>query len=135
MNNRHEWRHDVYLKLQETNTRVYLEFIRNAVQQLPGVTEKPCYSTPAFYVNKKIFSRLKEDCETLVIQTNEREKWIDTDPLTFFVTDHYLNFDYMLIALKTVSPEDLTHLLITAWYNRAPAKLQKEYEGSQSPFD
>jgi hypothetical protein len=73
---------------------------------------------------------MKEDCETLVIQTHEREKWMDTDPLTFFITDHYLNYDYLLIALKTVSPEDLTNLLITAWHNRAPAKLIKEYKSS-----
>lgn len=130
MNNRHQWRHNIFLKLQETDTRVNLEFIRKTVQHLPDVTEKLCYSTPAFYVNKKIFSRLKEDCETLVIQTFEREKLIETDPLTFFVTDHYINFDYMLVALKTVTPEDLTELLVTAWYNRAPTKLQKEYDGS-----
>jgi hypothetical protein len=130
MNNRHKWRENIFFKLQETDTRVYLEFIRKAIQHLPGVTEKLCYNTPAFYVNKKIFSRLKEDCETLVIQTYEREKWMEADPFTFFVTDHYLNYDYMLVALKTVSPEGLSELLITAWYNRAPAKLVKEYEAT-----
>jgi hypothetical protein len=128
MNNRHKWRHNIYLKLQEIDVRVNLEFISKAIQHLPGVTEKLCYNTPAFYVNKKIFARLKEDCETLVIQTHEREKWMNADPLTFFITDHYLNYDYMLVALKTVSPQDLTNLLITAWHNRAPAKLIKEYE-------
>jgi hypothetical protein len=81
-------------------------------------------------LNKKIFARIKEDCETLVIQTYEREKWIDADPFTFFITDHYLNYDYMLVAFKTVSPQDLTNLLITAWHNRASAKLIKEYQNS-----
>lgn len=124
MNNRHQWRENVYLKLMEPETVIYLEFIRKAVLHLPGVTEKPCYSTPGFYVDKKIFSRLKEDGETLVVQTFERDKWMEADPLTFFVTDHYLNYDYMLVALKTVSPDDLTKLLLTAWYNRAPKKLK-----------
>jgi hypothetical protein len=110
------------------DTVINLEFIRSVVFELPGVTEKPCYSTPGFYVNKKLFARMKEDCETLVIQTLEREKWIDTDPDTFFVTDHYLNYDYMLVALKTVKPEDLEKLLYTAWYSRAPKKLVEGYD-------
>jgi len=147
MNNRHQWRFNVSQRLMEPGTIAFLEFVRKIVMPLPGVTEKMCYNTPAFYVNKKIFCRLKEDCETLVIQTDEREKWMDTDPLTFFVTDHYLNTDYMdtdpltffvtdhylntdymLIALQTLSPDDLKSLLLTAWCNRAPKKLLEEYE-------
>src|SRR6185437_7430478 len=110
MNNRHQWRHNVSLKLQGMDSVLYLEFIRNAVKHLPGVNEKR-YSTPGFYAGKKLFARMKEDCETLVIQTYEREKWMEADPATFFVTDHYLNYDYMLVALKNVSPDDLTKLL------------------------
>ena len=128
MNNRHKWREDIYFKLQNLDTVVYLQFIRKAIEHLPGVIEKPCYNTPGFYAEKKLFARLKEDCETLVMQTFEREKWIEKDPTTFYVTDHYLNFDYMLVSLKTVSPDDLTNLLITAWHNRASKKLLKEYE-------
>jgi hypothetical protein len=136
MNNRHQWRHNVSLKLQETDTVIYLAFIRNTVQGLPGVIEKPSYNTPGFFVGKKLFARMKEDGETLVVQTYEREKWMEADPLTFFVTDHYLNYDYMLIALKTVSPEDLAKLLTIAWCNRATNKLIKEYEdqGNTKPF-
>src|SRR5579862_3926776 len=128
MNNRHQWRQKIYLQLQEMDTVVYLEFIRKSVQNLPGVSEKPCYSTPGFYAGKKLFARMKEDGETLVIQTYEREKWMETDPETFFVTDHYLNYDYMLISLKTVSPEDLTKLLTIAWCNRATNQMISEYE-------
>jgi hypothetical protein len=136
MNNRHQWRHNVSLKLQEIDTVVYLEFVRKTIQHLPGVNERPCYNTPGFYAAKKLFARMKEDGETLVVQTYEREKWMDADPLTFFITDHYLNYDYMLVALKTVSPEDLAKLLVIAWCNRATNKLIKEYEdqGYTKPF-
>ena len=105
-----------------------LEFIRDTAKQLPGFNEKPCYATPGFYAGKKLFARLREDCETLVVQTYERKKWIAADPLTFFITDHYLNYDYMLVALKSVSPEDLKMLLLMAWCNRATNKLIKEFE-------
>ncbi len=110
------------------DTVVYLEFIRNTIKHLPGVNERPCYSTPGFYADKKLFARMKEDGETLVVQTYEREKWMEADPLTFFVTDHYLNYDYMLVALKTVSPEVLARLLTIAWSSRATNKRIKEYE-------
>jgi hypothetical protein len=49
----------------------------------------------------------------------EREKWMATDPDTFFITNHYLNYKYMLVRLETVSPDVLKTLFITAWYNRA----------------
>jgi len=71
---------------------------------------------------------MKEDGETLVVQSFERDKWMETDPETFFITDHYLNYDYMLISLKRVAPDDLVSLLLTAWRNRATDKLIKEFE-------
>ena len=119
-----------------TDPFIYLEFVRKTLMPLPGVTEKLSYGTPGFFVNKKIISRMKEDGQTLVVQTYEREKWMEADPGTFFITDHYLNYDYMLVSLKTVSPEDLTKLLTIAWCNRATNKLIAEYEaqGNTKPF-
>jgi len=110
------------------NTFIYLEFLRKTCLTWPGVTEKLCYGTPGLYVNKKLFARMKEDGETLVVQSIIREKWMLKDPLTYFITDHYLNYDYMLINLQRVPPEELTGLLQTAWYNRAPRNLQRQYE-------
>ena len=111
-----------------SNSFIYLEYIRRAIAELPGVTEKLCFDTPAWYVNKKIFARMKEGGETLAIHTTERDVWMEKDSKTFFITDHYLNYSYMLINLATVSPEDLKKLLFAAWYERAPKKLIKEYE-------
>jgi len=113
-----------------TDTPVYLEFLRKTLAPLPGYNEKPCYGTPGFYAAKKMFARMKEDGETLVVQTFEREKWMDADPETFFITDHYRDYDYMLISLKRVSPEDLVSLLLTAWHNRATDKLIKEFQAN-----
>jgi len=130
MNNRHQWRLNVALRLTDPEVISALAFIRDAVKDLPGFNEKPSYGTPGFFVGKKLFARLKEDCETLVVQTYEREKWMEADPATFFVTDHYLNYDYMLVSLRTVSPDDLTTLLTIAWSNRATNKLITEYEAA-----
>jgi hypothetical protein len=88
---------------------VHLEFIRKTLLVLPGVTEKLCFDTPAFYVNKKYFARLKEDGETLVLQTQQRDKWIAANPDAFFITDHYFNYDYMLVNLKLYLRKTLRH--------------------------
>lgn len=127
MNDHHLWRAKAAQKLQEPATIIYLEFIRKTVMPLPGLEEKPCYSTPGFYAGKNLFSRLREDGETLVVYNIDRDKWIDADPTTFYVTDHYLNTNYMLVDLKVVKPNDLAELLINAWRSRAGKKLLDEY--------
>lgn len=109
----------------KNKTLLALTFIRNIVLVLPGVTEKLLFETPAFYVGNHIFARLKEDEENLVIHTVERELWMDKDPKTFFITDHFLKYKYMLVNLDCVNPKDLEKLLVTAWKNRAPKKLLK----------
>jgi hypothetical protein len=129
MNNRYQWRANVAQKLQEPATIIYLEFIRKTVMPLPGVDEKPCYSTPGFYAGKNLFSRLREDGETLVVFNIDRDKWTDADPTIFYVTDHYLNTYYMLVNLKDVKPDDLAELLLNAWRSRAGKKMLDEYEG------
>ena len=108
-----------------------LQFVRDVLRHMPGFNEKPCYGTPGFYVDKKMLARIREDGETLVVQSFEREKWMEKDPATFFVTDHYLNYDYVLVALNDVSPEDLEELLLTAWRYRASKKLIAEFEKSK----
>ncbi|MEP6952036.1 MAG: MmcQ/YjbR family DNA-binding protein [Ginsengibacter sp.] len=110
------------------DTFIYLDTVRKDLLALPGITEKVCFGTPAFYVNDKLFARLKEDGKTLVIHTTEREKWIHSKPKTFFITDHYKSYSYMLINLKTVVPADLKELLTRGWYNRAPKRLIKEFD-------
>jgi hypothetical protein len=111
-----------------TDVFALLQFLRKTLLPLPGVTEKMLLEMPAFYVNNKIFTRIKEDGENLVIGTLERDKWMEADPETYYITDHYRNYDYMLVRLDRVQPDELTELLITAWRNRATKKLIKQYE-------
>ncbi|QEC75444.1 MmcQ/YjbR family DNA-binding protein [Mucilaginibacter ginsenosidivorax] len=111
-----------------TDMSIFMQFMRGFLLPLPGVTEKMCFEDPAFYVNGKIFTSVKLGKELLGIHTTEREKWMERDPHTFFITPHYLNYKYMLICLETVSPDDVKNLLITAYLARATKKLVKEYE-------
>jgi len=109
---------------------VYLDFLRKVLLPLPGVTEKTYVGYPAFYVNNKIFTRLKEDNENLVLGTVERDRWLKANPNVYHVTGHYLNYDYVLVRLAQANPEELKGLLITAWLNRATKKLIKQHENA-----
>ncbi|MGE6219135.1 MULTISPECIES: hypothetical protein [Pedobacter] len=111
----------------QEKTILALNFIRNVVAKLPDTLEKICFDTPAFYAGKNIFARLKEDEENLVIYTEEREKWINISPDTFFITPHYQNYKYMLVNLDLVEPIILEELLITAWKKRTTKTLLKRY--------
>lgn len=111
---------------------IYVQFLRNTLLPLPGVSEKLCFGTPAFYVNKKIFSRIREDGETLVLHSLERDKLIAAKPEVYFITDHYRNYDYVLINLPNADPEELKPLLLQAWKSKAPKKLLAEYEFGNS---
>jgi len=110
----------------QDKTLLALTFIRQIVLPLSGVHEQYLFDTPAFYVNKNVFARLKEDEENLVIHTIERDVWMGKDNRIFFVTDHYLKYKYMLVNLDRVDPEDLKLLLITAYKNRATKKQISE---------
>jgi hypothetical protein len=108
---------------------IYLQFIRQHMTTLPGTTEGLSHGTPAFYVNKKMLARIWENGEVLVVRTEDREKWLQADPGTFFITDHYRNYPTMLIRLDKVQPDDLKQLLTTAWLSRASKTQLKQYRG------
>jgi hypothetical protein len=65
-------------------------------------------------VRGKMFARLREDGETLIVWTDflEREALTQGDPQTFFITSHYEDYPLVLIALGEVDPEELRELLI-----------------------
>jgi hypothetical protein len=94
--------------------------------KLPGVITSTSYGTPAFKVSNKMFARLKEDGKTLVVYTEERNKWMKQNPGTFFITDHYKNYPLMLIDLPRVKKKDLQQLLMASWQLRASRPLQKQ---------
>jgi hypothetical protein len=111
-----------------TDMLVFMQFMRSILLPLPGVIEKMHVDDPAFYVNKKIFANVKLKDQLLAIYTLERDKWMEADPGTFFITNHYLNYKYMLVRLESVSPDDLKVLLMTAWRNRVTKTHVKMYE-------
>jgi hypothetical protein len=114
------------------NPFIHLQFLRNFLLALPGVTEGISHGTPGFYVQKKFLARLWENGEVLVVRTDERDKWISIDPETFFFTDHYRDYPTVLVNLEQVEPAVLEQLLIEAWKGRASKTLVKTYGENQA---
>ncbi len=98
---------------------------------LPGVYEGHCFGTTAFYVQKKLLVRMKEDNCTLVVHTPDRDEWTDKDPVTFFITDHYKNYPTVLVNLAKVDDNDLKRILTEAWKSRAGKKLAGLFKNEQ----
>jgi len=80
---------------------------------LDGVEESTSYGTAAFKVRGKLIARLKEDGESLVVGTTfeEREEMMRAEPETYYITDHYLKYPWVLVRLAKVRPEAMRDLL------------------------
>ena len=106
------------------------ETVRELAGELPGVEEGTSYGTPALKVRGKLFARLREDEETLVLFTDpdEREALVQSADETFFITPHYENYPMILVRLATADPAELRELLIGSWHERAPKRLRAEYD-------
>lgn len=87
--------------------------VRKMALKLEGVEESTSYGTAAFKVRGKLIARLKEDGESLVVGTTfeEREEMLAAEPETYYITDHYLNYPWVLVHLSRVHPDAMRDLL------------------------
>ena len=93
------------------------ETVRELALALPTVVERLCYGTPGFYVRKKIFARLLEDGDSVVVrvENDRRAVLMKSNPQSFYITDHYRNYPMLIVRLSTVDPAELHELLKEAW--------------------
>jgi len=92
--------------------------VRAFAFSLPGVANGVSYGHDCLKANGKFLTRLKEDGDTLVcpgVDHDEREMLIAAEPETFYVTDHYRNYPYVLVRLSRVHPGTVERLLERRW--------------------
>lgn len=108
---------------------VDFETVRTLALALPGTQERPSYGMPAFRVGDKLFVRLREDGEQIVIRVGflERDALLAENRELFSITPHYQDSPMVLVRLATVEAEELQELLITAWRFTAPKRLLAAY--------
>jgi len=109
---------------------VSFETARQLALALPEVEEGTSYGTPAFKVKKKLIARLREDGDSLVVRIDllKRDILMNAEPKTFYITEHYQNYPWILVRLSNVRREVLSDLLEQAWRLEAPARLVKSYD-------
>jgi hypothetical protein len=98
------------------------DLVRSLARELPGAEESTSYGTPALKVKGRLFARLWEDGETLVLRTTpeDRAHLLATWPRQFFLTDHYRDHPWVLARLRVVPRARLAEVLRDAWRRVAP---------------
>jgi hypothetical protein len=101
---------------------------------LPEVEEGTWFRTPCLRVRKKSFCRMKEDGETLVVRVvdlEDKDALLRSDPAVFFTTPHYDGYAYVLVRLSGVDARQLAELIEDAWRLSAPKRLVAAYDAEQ----
>ena len=100
------------------------EAVRQIALSLDHVEEGTYYGTPAFKVRGALIARLRPDIDSLVVRMSfgQRVELIAADPETYFITDHHLNYEWILVRLSRVEPDAMRDLLRGAWRSAAAAK-------------
>jgi len=109
---------------------VTVDTVRKLAMALPGVEEGSSYGTPAFKVNKKLLARFHQDGESLVVKVEfeAREALMSANPETFYITDHYRDWPWMLVRLSKVDADELRQLLEESWRRTAPMRMVAAWE-------
>ena len=108
---------------------VTFDTVRDIARTLEGAEESTSYGTPAFKVKGKLFARFHQGGEALVISVDfeQREEMMETSPEKFYITDHYLNYPWVLVRMSAVNPDELRDLLIGSWRRVIGGKTKDSY--------
>jgi hypothetical protein len=106
---------------------VTYDTVRRIGLTFPHVQEGTSYGTPALKVKGKLFVRLREDPDSLVVRMpfEQREGMLADDPETYYLTDHYRPYPWMLVRLSKVREGALREVLLIAYRAALPAKKRR----------
>lgn len=110
------------------------ESFRRMALSLPGVVEGISYGTPSFKVKDKLLARFHEDGTSLVLKMDfeTRDFLMQVNEKSYYITDHYKNYPYVLVRINDAEMEELRGHLIRTWKSLAAKKLLQEYEKSEN---
>lgn len=100
---------------------INFDTVREIGLRLPGVEESTAYGSPALKVRGKLLAcipvnRSAEPASLAVrVDFDERAELLAADPDLYYVTDHYVGYDAVLVRLSRVNPDVLRELLGMAY--------------------
>jgi hypothetical protein len=111
-------------------TKVDFSTVRTIALELPGVEESTTYGSPCFKARGKLLTCIaihrsaEPDTLAVRIDPDRRAEMIADAPDVYYLTDHYVNYPFVLVRLQRVQPGALKDLLGAAW-RLATAKTPK----------
>jgi hypothetical protein len=109
--------------------------VRRICLSLPEAMEKPYAGLPGFRVRNKLFARIREKPDALVVfrpDIAEKESLIAAEPDVFFQTSHYEGHPAVLVRLEAINADELEEILIESWELSAPARLVAAFHSGRA---
>jgi hypothetical protein len=103
--------------------------VKKIVLSFPGANESTSYGYPSFKIEKKFFTRLRSEDNSLVLvvgSMDERDMLLQADAALFHITPHYKDYATVLARLEKLDAKTLRGMLDRRWRQIAPKKLQKQ---------
>ncbi len=89
------------------------------------------YGQPSYKSFGKFLTRLRSEDDSIVIggvSFDERDLLCEAEPETFFFTDHYRAYPYVLARRERMTPARLRKYLERVWRANAPKAWLKAWE-------
>ena len=96
---------------------ITIETVREIALKLPGVEDGLSYGAPALKRNGNMFVRWREDLDAIVVKStfDQRAELMSELPDVYFITDHYLNYPWVLVSLSAVTLDALSGIIRSAY--------------------
>jgi hypothetical protein len=109
--------------------------VRRICLSLPESVEKPYAGLPGFRIKGKLFARIRENPDALVVfrpDVQDKEALIAAEPEKFFQIPHYEGHPAVLVRLEAIDVDELEELLTESWELNAPARILRQQRSSGS---
>ena len=100
---------------------INFDTVRKIGLVLPGVEESTAYGVPALKVHGKLLAcvpanrSVEPDSLVVRVDFDDRAELLAADPDVYYVTDHYVGYNAVLVRLSRVNPDVLRDLLGMAY--------------------
>ena len=96
---------------------------------LPGTEESTSYGRPAVRVRGKAFVYPGREQGSFAVASplEEKEFLMETDPATFWETDHYRGWPAVLVRFGSADPKRVEIVIRRAWWDRLSKAQQREF--------
>lgn len=103
--------------MAKTRRTINFDTVRKIGLALPGVEAGTAYGSPALKVRGQLLACIpvnpSAEPDSLVVRVDleERAVLLAADPEVYYLTDHYVGYDAVLVRLTRVDPDALRGLL------------------------